>query len=230
MFLVSVPIPIVAILGLLPGDLPATLTSRDISNRILIDPETIAAASTDFGQLTVQVPAAVFCPSSDTDISNILRIAFESSHRVTVAARGHGHSVWGQASAPGGVVVDMRCLAGNVTGDEPAASARISVSEEGAYVDAGGEQFWIEILRETLKFGLAPKTWTDYLYLTVGGTLSNAGLSGQTFRHGPQISNVNELDVINGNDGHLPPFLSLSFDHSLSLSNDASPRRKVEER
>jgi hypothetical protein len=36
------------------------------------------------------------------------------------------------------------------------------------------------------------------LYLTVGGTLSNAGISGQTFRFGPQISNVHELDVITG--------------------------------
>uniref|UniRef100_A0A9I9E0X3 Uncharacterized protein n=1 Tax=Cucumis melo TaxID=3656 RepID=A0A9I9E0X3_CUCME len=27
---------------------------------------------------------------------------------------------------------------------------------------------------------------TDYLYITVGGTLSNAGISGQSFRYGPQ--------------------------------------------
>ncbi|MBA0661746.1 hypothetical protein Goklo_006002 [Gossypium klotzschianum] len=38
----------------------------------------------------------------------------------------------------------------------------------------------------------------NYLYLTVGGTLSNAGISGQTFRYGPQISNVYEIDVITG--------------------------------
>jgi cytokinin dehydrogenase len=32
----------------------------------------------------------------------------------------------------------------------------------------------------------------------VGGTLSNAGISGQAFHHGPQISNVYELDVVTG--------------------------------
>jgi cytokinin dehydrogenase len=42
--------------------------------------------------------------------------------------------------------------------------------------------------------------WTDYLRLTVGGTLSNAGIGGQAFRHGPQIANVHELDVVTGID------------------------------
>ncbi|VAH73505.1 unnamed protein product [Triticum turgidum subsp. durum] len=57
---------------------------------------------------------------------------------------------------------------------------------------------WIDVLRATLERGVAPQSWTDYLHLTVGGTLSNAGISGQTYRHGPQISNVLELDVITG--------------------------------
>jgi cytokinin dehydrogenase len=68
----------------------------------------------------------------------------------------------------------------------------------GCYVDVGGEQLWIDVLNATLKHGLTPLSWTGYLYLTVGGTLSNAGIGGQTFRFGPQISNVLELDVITG--------------------------------
>ncbi|RDX71269.1 Cytokinin dehydrogenase 2, partial [Mucuna pruriens] len=66
----------------------------------------------------------------------------------------------------------------------------------GCYVDVGGEQRWIDVLNATLKHGLTPLAWTDYLYLSVGGTLSNAGISGRSFRFGPQISNVLELDVI----------------------------------
>ncbi|RVW19906.1 Cytokinin dehydrogenase 3 [Vitis vinifera] len=71
-------------------------------------------------------------------------------------------------------------------------------SDMGSYADVGGEQQWIDVLQATLKHGLAPVSWTDYLYLTIGGTLSNAGISGQTFRHGPQISNVYEMDVLTG--------------------------------
>lgn len=68
----------------------------------------------------------------------------------------------------------------------------------GYYADVGGEQLWIDVLHETAAYGLAPLSWTDYLHLTVGGTLSNGGISGQSFLHGPQINNVLELDVITG--------------------------------
>uniref|UniRef100_A0ACD6AR12 Uncharacterized protein n=1 Tax=Avena sativa TaxID=4498 RepID=A0ACD6AR12_AVESA len=77
-------------------------------------------------------------------------------------------------------------------------AARLSVSADGRYIDAGGEQLWVDVLHAALAHGLTPRSWTDYLHLTVGGTLSNAGISGQAYRHGPQISNVLELDVITG--------------------------------
>lgn len=106
-----------------------------------------------------------------------------------IAARGRGHSVKGQAQAHQGVVINMETLQEQKmcfhTGDSP-------------YVDVSGGELWINILHEGLKHGLAPKSWTDYLHLTVGGTLSNAGISGQAFRHGPQINNVYELEVVTG--------------------------------
>ncbi|MCL7050826.1 hypothetical protein MKW94_028764 [Papaver nudicaule] len=71
-------------------------------------------------------------------------------------------------------------------------------SKRTPYVDVWGGELWIDVLKWTLGFGLAPRSWTDYLYLSVGGTLSNAGISGQAFNHGPQISNVFELDVVTG--------------------------------
>lgn len=72
------------------------------------------------------------------------------------------------------------------------------VEPEEMYVDVWGGELWVDVLKKTLEHGLAPKSWTDYLYLSVGGTLSNAGISGQAFHHGPQISNVLELDVVTG--------------------------------
>ncbi|KAK8942519.1 Cytokinin dehydrogenase 9 [Platanthera zijinensis] len=110
--------------------------------------------------------------------------------RLTIAARGHGHSLQGQAQAPGGIVVHMESLGRAKTmqihqGPDP-------------YIDAPGGELWIDVLKETLRYGLAPKSWTDYLHLTIGGTLSNAGISGQAFKQGPQISNVHQLEVITG--------------------------------
>jgi len=65
-----------------------------------------------------------------------------------------------------------------------------------AYADVGAGALWVEVLEECLRAGLGPRSWTDYLHLTVGGTLSNGGISGQAFKHGPQISNVLELEVV----------------------------------
>jgi len=169
------------------------------AGRIRTDAAATALASTDFGTNASSVdaarPAAVFYPSSAADIAALLRASSASASPFPVSARGCGHSIGGQATAPGGVVVDMASLGRR--GDGPS-DARLAVSVRGRYIDAGGEQLWIDVLRASLARGVAPRSWTDYLYLTVGGTLSNAGVSGQTFRHGPQISNVFELDVITG--------------------------------
>jgi len=74
------------------------------------------------------------------------------------------------------------------------------LSLDGAlHVDVSGGALWEEVLKRCLsEFRLAPRSWTDYLGLTVGGTLSNAGVSGQAFRYGPQTSNVTELEVVTG--------------------------------
>ncbi|KAF8006973.1 hypothetical protein BT93_K1080 [Corymbia citriodora subsp. variegata] len=108
---------------------------------------------------------------------------------LTVAARGHGHSLYGQSQAPNGVVIHMESLQLAKT------QVHNGVSP---YVDVSGGELWINILHETLKHGLAPKSWTDYLHLTVGGTLSAGGISGQAFQHGPQIDNIYELEVVTG--------------------------------
>lgn len=77
-----------------------------------------------------------------------------------------------------------------------------AASQGAPFVEAMGGDLWVDVLKASLEFGLAPKSWTDYLHLTVGGTLSNAGISGQSFRHGPQISNVLHLQVVTGTRSH----------------------------
>ncbi|KAI3762805.1 hypothetical protein L1987_53246 [Smallanthus sonchifolius] len=149
----------------------------------------IQSASSDFGKTTVHFPAAVLHPSSAGDIAKLVKLAYESPHGFAVSARGHGHSINGQSLAADGVVVEM-------SGGAPAPAP--VVSEKLMYVDVWGGELWIDVLKSTLKYGLAPKSWTDYLYLSVGGTISNAGISGQAFNHGPQISNVHEVDVVTG--------------------------------
>jgi cytokinin dehydrogenase len=153
---------------------------------------TTTDASSDFGRILFQSPSAVLKPQSPRDISLLLSFLSASSlSKVTVAARGAGHSIHGQAQALDGIVVDMCSLPSEIDfyrGGEGDIS----------YADVSGGAMWIELLEQSLKRGLAPRSWTDYLYITIGGTLSNAGISGQTFKHGPQISNVLQLEVVTG--------------------------------
>lgn len=151
-------------------------------------------ASRDFGNQIHSHPLAVVHPKSVTDISEIVTHVWQMgpASELTVAARGHGHSLQGQAQTRGGVIINMESLQQD---------QEMQVYYNGVkfpYVDVSAGELWINILHETLRYGLAPKSWTDYLHLTVGGTLSNAGISGQAFRHGPQISNVHQLEVVTG--------------------------------
>ncbi|CAN1256171.1 Cytokinin dehydrogenase 1 [Linum perenne] len=159
-----------------------------------------AHAARDFGNRFFFRPVAVMHPRSASDIATTLNhvskmgggsssTSSPSSSLLTVAARGRGHSLHGQAQAHGGVVIDMASL--------PRSFVR-GVDNNGYYIEVSGGEMWIDVLKETLKDGLTPKSWTDYLHLTVGGTLSNGGISGQAFRHGPQINNVRQLEVVTG--------------------------------
>ncbi|XP_057826593.1 cytokinin dehydrogenase 5 isoform X2 [Cryptomeria japonica] len=165
-----------------------SLTMLDLEGHI--DFHNTQVAATDFGNHKTALPAGVLYPRSVADVASLVTSIYKLSgggSNLTVAARGHAHSLNGQAQAEGGIVINMGSMKGG-----------IRVDKKGMYAEVSGGELWIELLNATLEVGLAPKSWTDYLYLTVGGTLSNAGVSGQAFRHGPQITNVYHLEVVTG--------------------------------
>ncbi|RDX78181.1 Cytokinin dehydrogenase 5, partial [Mucuna pruriens] len=163
------------------------LLDVELEGRVSVDTWELEAVSEDFGRMSRGVPSEVVHPATAEDVAKVVKAALEWPY--PVSARGHGHSINGQAmiKEKRGVVIEMEKGGGSV-----------QVCEKGMYVDVWGGELWIDVLSATLEYGLAPMSWTDYLYLSVGGTLSNAGISGQTFNHGPQITNVFELDVVTG--------------------------------
>ncbi|XP_057975792.1 cytokinin dehydrogenase 5 [Malania oleifera] len=177
---------------------PTELLRLGVEGQLSVDPPDVETASLDFGGMTRTRPLAVLHPASAEDVGQLVRAAYGSAHGFTVSARGHGHSINGQAQTDNGVVIEMSGGSKAIFRHGAGKSAPPRVDERWMYVDAWGGELWIDVLKSTLEYGLAPKSWTDYLYLSVGGTLSNAGISGQAFNHGPQISNVHELDVVTG--------------------------------
>ncbi|KAJ0978923.1 hypothetical protein J5N97_014397 [Dioscorea zingiberensis] len=172
-------------------DTPSIFSLRTLSVDGQFNFHNVSHAGKDFGNRFQLPPSAVLQPKTISDISVTIKHVYQmgQSSSITVAARGHGHSLQGQAQAPGGIVVQMESLQ----------ESEIHVQSGSLpYVDVSAGELWINVLRESLKHGFTPKSWTDYLHLTVGGTLSNAGISGQAFRHGPQISNVHQLEIVTG--------------------------------
>ncbi|PHU08179.1 Cytokinin dehydrogenase 3 [Capsicum chinense] len=173
------------------GNLPPNILSK-----LSRDSNVIIESSKDFGKIVLEkFPDGVYFPTSVNDIIDLIKFSYDLSVPFHIAARGHGHSIRGQAMAQNGLIVQMNSLNNN---NENCGIRVYSDSNLEFYADVGGEQLWIDVLNATIERDLAPVSWTDYLYLTVGGTLSNAGISGQTFQYGPQISNVLEMDVITG--------------------------------
>lgn len=170
---------------------------QEIQGTVAYDPIFTGLAGKDFGGMNRSKPLAVVRPASSSDVGTVIKAAQTTSY-LTVAARGNGHSINGQAMADKGLVIDMRAM-----GDHPSINVVVSsVNDDNSplyFADVSGGALWEDVLnRCVLDYGLAPRSWTDYLALTVGGTLSNAGVSGQAFRYGPQTSNVKELEVVTG--------------------------------
>jgi FAD/FMN-containing dehydrogenase len=104
-------------------------------------------------------------------------VRFCRSIGIRIGARGQAHTTYGQAQVQDGVVIEMRAL------------NRIHcLQSDYASVDAG--LTWRDLLCATVVRGLTPPVLTDYLPLTVGGTLSIGGISGTSYRNGAQVDNT----------------------------------------
>ena len=145
-------------------------------------------ASTDFGRLIRKEPRAVAQPVSAAEIASLLRLA--RGDRLKVAARGQGHSIYGRSLSEDGIVIDMGRL--GAIGD---------IGTDRVAVGAGAT--WQSVLDATLPQGLTPPVLTNYLGLSVGGTLAVGGIGGSSSRHGMQTDNVLELDIVTGDGNEL---------------------------
>ena len=84
-------------------------------------------------------------------------------------------------------------------------------------------ELWVDVLRATLDVGLARRSWTDYIDISIGGTLPNDGISSQTSRFGPQISNVLQLQIVTGSCEINLEYLTANFDLSSFIKSVLDP-------
>jgi cytokinin dehydrogenase len=152
------------------------------------DPNVRAAAAQDFGHLVYKRPRAVFRPATRSDIASLMRYAAHQG--LKVAARGQGHSIYGRALAEDGIVIGMGTI-----------STIRAVEPDRVVVEAGAT--WGSVLEATLAKGLTPPVLTNYLGLSIGGTIAVGGIGATSSRHGMQTDQIVELDVVTGDGSEM---------------------------
>jgi cytokinin dehydrogenase len=156
--------------------------AREISGRVLTDNAACEAMAMDFGRLIVRRPQAVVCPTSAEDVARVVKFAARNS--LHVGTRGGGHSQTGQSLCDQ-ILLDMTSL-NQVT----------RVRDDAVTTQAGIK--WRALVAHLEPQRLAPPVLTNNLDVTVGGTLSMAGLGVASWRHGTQADNCLELEVVTG--------------------------------
>lgn len=157
-----------------------------LDGEVLSDPAELAAAADDWGHIIHRTPRAVLLPASIDDIRKAVKFCRKHDIKIgPMSMVGNSHSTFGQSQAECGLVIDMSGL-----------STIHEINAHDAVVDSGVR--WFELLQATLPLGKSPPVLTDYIDLSIGGTLSVGGIGGQTPRHGLQVDNVTALWVVTG--------------------------------
>jgi cytokinin dehydrogenase len=159
-----------------------------LPGNVSLDPNVRAATDHDFGRLVHRQPRGVLRPASSADIASLMRWA--KGQGIKVAARGQGHSIYGRALVSDGIVVDMGAM-----------NSIRDIKHDRVVVDAGAS--WKDLLDATLAQGLTPPVLTNYLGLSIGGTIAVGGIGAASFHHGMQTDNVMALDVVTGGGNEL---------------------------
>jgi len=144
-----------------------------------------AEAADDFGHSVHYLPSKVYYPTTDQEVSAIVKEARRTNDQIAV--RGVGHSTNGQAQCCGCIVVSMKNM-----------NQVREVTDDFIYVEAGA---YLDVVYSTLfPTGKTTVAQTDWAGLSVGGVISGSGGSGPgLFRHGPLADSVLEMTIVTGN-------------------------------
>ncbi len=140
---------------------------------------------TNFGQIHHWTPRFVVEPRTTADVAAVVR--FGREHRISVSTRGSAHSQSELAISDRGILLAMRSM-GQIHAPDP----------DRETIDVDGGAVWRDLVHHLKRFDLAPHVLTNNLGVTIGGTLSIAGIGVASFRHGTQGDNVEELEVVTG--------------------------------
>ncbi|MFI2613174.1 FAD-binding protein [Kitasatospora sp. NPDC018619] len=162
-----------------------------LQGTLTTNPATTTTYAHDFGRLTTNPPYAVLNPAGPHDIAAIINYARRNNLKVAMNGQSgtgndlESHSNYGQAGVAGGIAINARAL------------NRIhTITPTNATVDAGVT--WAQLTDAALTHNLTPPCLTDYLHLSIGGTISIGGIGSTVHKHGLQADTVEAIEIVTG--------------------------------
>jgi cytokinin dehydrogenase len=162
----------------------ASELAREITGQLLTDDASRESLATDFGRIVVRKPAAVVRPASADDVARVVK--FAASHNLAVSTRGGGHSQTGQ-SLSDQILLDLTSL-----------EKVLDLSPDQGIVACQAGLKWRALVERLAPERVSPPVLTNNLDVTIGGTVSVAGLGVASWRFGTQADNCEELEVVTG--------------------------------
>jgi FAD/FMN-containing dehydrogenase len=136
---------------------------------------------TDFGRVHRCRPAVVALVDSEAGACSVFRLA--AAYGLDVRVRGAGHSVDGQTLGSDVVLINRS--------DRP----QVTMLDRGR-VSVTGRTSWADLEHTLNRAGRTSPVLTDYLDLTVGGTLSVGGYGVRSVVAGSQIEQVERVRLV----------------------------------
>ena len=152
---------------------------------VLTPDQFVAEHLTNYGRIFHWKPRFIVQPASREDVVETVRFARE--HGLTVSTRGSAHSQSQLGINRGGILLDMKAM-----------DRVLSLDINSATVDVEAGVVWRDLVHHLKKQALVPRVLTNNLGVTVGGTISMAGIGVASFKYGSQGDNVLEMDVVTG--------------------------------
>ncbi|SFC05242.1 FAD-binding protein [Pseudoalteromonas denitrificans] len=159
----------------------------DFEGELITDITQLTQEADDFGHIHQYISQAILKPATYQDI--IKMVKFANNYDLKIAVKGQGFSTNGETQTQAGVVIDMASL-----------SEVFEINDAQVSAQAGAR--WIDVLEQTVPQNLGLPIVTDFLELSIGGSIAVGGFGAQSYKHGCMADNIVQLKVITG-DGCL---------------------------
>ncbi|PCH98535.1 MAG: hypothetical protein COB85_01460 [Bacteroidetes bacterium] len=158
--------------------------SGSIRGQVAVDRDILFEYSSDYAGFILKTPKYVVFPKDVEDMVKVLQIA--NQHKVMVTVRGQGHSLGGQSLSEGGILLTTAGVGMDLE------------NIDNGYKVSGGTT-WLAVEEALNREGKAFPVQTNYLGLSVGGTLAHAGIGRASVKYGHQIENVDSIRLLTPN-------------------------------